>query len=721
MADIKKQLVLEVSLGTEKIKSELEALKKDIGKTLNQGGIGSIGGDLKGIREALKANEKLAAKQEQLSKREEQRLTKQTEIETRRKEKLLEKEEAAKIKAEQREAQRAEKERKRELEREKQAINARYEFLKKRHLEYKIEESRLNRSFAAKLARAFGASDSAAREFARIFDFTGGGGTSGSGGGGGSFGGLLKALGRSGGLMAIGGIMSNMAHSYEDYKTYKATRRQEQVSNLLRGQFITQMSKDAGRQFSFGHLLAGGSGLLMGAGKGALAGTIVGTGIGLIAGGYFGMGAGAIPMAKFGAALGAKIGAGVGAIYEAVDSYLGFSEKRAERFRKETQPLQDAANAAAALNPNRLELIKRGSSAEFLNRIEREGVGFGFSPQETIQQYSWLQGILGNKGAEASFDTAQRLNLATGTVVGITGDMIQALVGGNRQGHAANAARTEALVARAMANGLDRSKTAKFLQETTSVIQNATLFSKVDTEAIANRYMQLASAFGEGVIDQSSLYQAKSALDLQKQGSFATQGIQGLGNYFAYQRIFGDTKMSGIDMMALLRLSQDATIEDAMKSISPELAAQPGIREKVKEFLEAKPKTLQEAERVLGSGVARMVFGQEKGLATEQVTALSEKTAGGILKEGGLLSEEDVRKSEEFRFQQKQASMEQLQVELGRSTFKTAIENTASELDRLRAAFGEAVKAFNEILKDANMQQIKYSPAYSGNGRSTGN
>jgi actin-related protein len=720
MADIKKQLVLEVSLGTEKIKSELEALKRDIGKTLNQGGVGGIGGDLKGIREALKANEKLAAKQEQLSKREEQRFTKQTEIETRRKEKLLEKEEAAKIKAEQREAQRAEKERKRELEREKQAINARYEFLKKKHLEHKIEESRLNRSFAAKLAKAFGASDSSAREFAKIFDFKGEGGGSG-GGGGGSFGGLLKALGRSGGLMAIGGVMSNMAHSYEDYKTYMATRRQEQVSNLLRGQFITQMSKDAGRQFSLGHLLAGGGGLLMGAGKGALAGAAAGAGIGLIAGGYFGMGAGAIPMAKVGAALGGKVGAGVGALYGTVDSYLGFSEKRAERFRKETQPLQDAANAAAALNPNRLELIKRGSSAEFLNRIERGGVGFGFSPQETMQQYSWLQGILGNRGAEASFDTAQRLNLATGTVVGITGDMIQALVGGNRQGHAANAAQTEALVARAMANGLDRSKTAKFLQETTSVIQGATLFSKVDTEAISNRYMQLANAFGEGKIDQSSLYQAKSALDLQKQGSFSTQGIQGLGNYFAYQRIFGDTKMSGIDMMALLRLSQDATIEDAMKSISPELAARSGMREKVKEFLAAKPKTLQEAEQVLGSGVARMVFGQEKGLATEQITALSEKTAGGVLKEGGLLSDEDVRKSEEFRFQQKQASMEQLQVELGRSTFKTAIENTASELDRLRAAFGEAVKAFNEILKDANMQQIKYSPAYSGNGRSTGN
>jgi hypothetical protein len=728
--DIKKQLVLEVSVSTQKLKAELEGLKKDLGKALNQGGPTRAGGsqvdnelkktkeinaaykqrqreqdqidkayrqrEQERTREASKADkqfDKIASKKAQVQKREEERIAKQTEKEIKQNETVLQKEEAAKIRAQQKQQQQAEKARKQETEREKQQINARYEFLKKRHLESQVEKSRLDRSFIAKAARGLGMSEEAARDLARKGEGISGIGRRGA----------LGMLGRAGGLMALGGTMSGMANAYEDYRMLQASRRQEQVSNIMSGQFVTQSSRDYGRQFSGGHLLASGGGALMGAGAGAAAGAAVGSIVPVI-----------------GTLAGAIIGGIGGAVYKGIDSYMGFSEKRAARFQKETQPLQDATNRAMALNPARLDLLKRGASEPLLNLAERQGVGFGFSPEESIQQYQQLQGILGNEGAASTLNTARRLNLATGADIGTTGQMVQSLVGGNRQGYGANAMQTESIVSRAMANGLDRSKTSKFLQETSSVIQSATLFSKIDTEGVSNRYMQLAGAFGEGKIDETSMRQARAAMDLQQQGSFATQGMQGLGNYFSYQKIFGDTKMSGIDMRALMGLSQNATIEDAMKALSPETAAQPGMQDKVRQFLAAKPNTLQEAERVLGPQLARTVFAEEKGLATEQAIAFSERTKGGALKEGVPLSDEEVRKSQAFQMQQRQAQLDQEQINLGRTTFSTAIANTAKDLEKLQTAFSDAVKVFNDVLKDMNMQQIKYSPAYSGSGRGNG-
>lgn len=753
MSDIKKQLVLEVSVSTQKLKAELEGLKKDLGKALNQGTAtpsgrpGGMDSELKKAREinaaykqrqreqdqierayrqreqerareASKADkefEKVASKKAQVQKREEERIAKQTEREIRQNEMAIEKEQAAKIKAEQKEAQRtqrekqkeeaakiraeqkqqqqAEKARKQETEREKQQINARYEYLKKRHLESQIEKSRLDRSFVARAARGMGMSEDSARELAKRSEGVFGRGRSG----------LLGLLGRSGGLMAVGGAAMTAANAYEDFRMLMASRRQEQVSNLMGGQFVTQASRDYGRQFSLGHVGAAAGGAALGAGGGALAGAAIGS---IIPG--------------LGTAAGAIIGGIGGAVYKGIDSYFGFSEKRAERFQKETQPLQDATNRAMALNPARLDLLKRGASEPLLNMVERQGVGFGFSPEESIQQYQQLQGILGNEGAASSLNTARRLNLATGADIGSTGQMVQSLVGGNRQGYGANIAQTESIVARAMANGLDRSKTSKFLQETSSVIQSATLFSKIDTENVSNRYMQLANAFGEGKIDDTSMRQARAAMDLQQQGSFATQGIQGLGNYFSFQKTFGDTKMSGVDMRALMGLSQNATLEDAMKALSPEAAAQPGMQDKVKQFLASKPNTLQEAEKVLGPQLARTIFAEEKGMATEQAISFSEKTRGGLLKEGAGISDEDVRGSQAFQMQQRQAAMDQQQIDLGRTTFSTAIQNTAADLEKLRTAFSDAVKVFNDVLKDMNMQQIKYNPAYSGNSRSTG-
>lgn len=281
MSDIKKQLILEVSLGTQKLKSEIAGLKKDLESVGRQmgGAPGTAAAKKSGVsadlekakqinmaykqrqkeqdqvekafaqrqkeitREQEKATRELskaAMKKENEAKREEQRIAKQTEKEIKLNETAVEKEQQAKIKAEQKEQKRAELQRTKELNAEKKTIQERFEFLKKKRLEDDIKKSQLDRTVTARIARALGVPEDKARGLAESVQ----------GGGGGGIGGLLR---RGGGLMALGQVVAGGANAYEDFRMLQASRRHEATSNLLGGQFVSQYSRDSGRQFSMSH------------------------------------------------------------------------------------------------------------------------------------------------------------------------------------------------------------------------------------------------------------------------------------------------------------------------------------------------------------------------------------------------------------------------------------------------------------------------------------
>ena len=147
MSDIKKQLILEVSLGTQKLKSEIAGLKKDlesVGRGMG-GAPGTAASKKSGVaadlekakqinlaykqrhkeqdqtdkafaqrqkeitREQEKSTRELskaAMKKENTAKREEQRIAKQTEKEIKQNENAIEKEQQAKVKAEAKEKKR---------------------------------------------------------------------------------------------------------------------------------------------------------------------------------------------------------------------------------------------------------------------------------------------------------------------------------------------------------------------------------------------------------------------------------------------------------------------------------------------------------------------------------------------------------------------------------------------------------------------------------------
>lgn len=731
MSDIKKQLVLEVSLGTQKLKSEIAGLKKDlesVGRQMN-GGAGTAAAKKSGVsadlekakqinlaykqrqkeqdqiekaysqrqkeitREQEKATRemtKLSAKKENEARREAQRLEKQTEKEVKQNETAIEKEQSAKIKAEQKEAKRAELQRTKELNSEKKTIQERFEFLKKKRLEDDIKKSQLDRTATARIARALGVPEDRARGLAESVQGSGGGG-------------LMGLLRRGGGLMALGQVMGGAANGYEDFKMLQASRRHESTSNLLGGQFVSQYSRDYGRQFSMSHVGATAGGAAMGAGGGALLGAAIGS---IIPG--------------LGTAVGALIGGLGGAIYKGIDSYMGMSEKRAARFQKETQPLQDATNAAMQLNSSRLNMLKRGSSEALLNINERQAAAMGFSPGEANEQYGQLQEILGNQGAASNINLARRLNLNTGASISETGNMIQALTGGNRQSSAANGVATEMIVSRAFANGLDRSKTSKFLQETTSFIQNSTQFSRLNTGTLTDRFTGLASSFGNGVIDETSMRQAQQAAQMQYNDSFAKGGLAGLGNVFNFKDQVGGLGLGGVDTANLLNLSENATVDDALKMLSPEGQAKPGIREALSGLIQSKSQNVQRATDQFGLPMATLMKTADTGLSAENAMNFIDKTRAKALNAGTDIENTEVAGSQAQGMAVRNAQLSKAEVDLGRETFKTAIDNTAADLDRLKTAFSDAVKVFNEVLKDMNMKQVQYNPSYSGSGRGNG-
>lgn len=730
MSDIKKQLILEVSLGTQKLKSEIAGLKKDL-ESVGRGMGGAPGtaaskksgvaGDLEKAKqinmaykqrhkeqdqvekafaqrqkEVTKEQEKatreftkIAVKKEKEAKKEEQRIKASSEKEIKQNEAVIEKEQAQKVKAEQKEAKRSEMQRSKELNAEKRTIGERFEFLKKKRLEDYIKKSQLDRSTTAKIARAFGVSDDKARGLAESVEGKGGG--------------LAKLLGRSGGAMALGGAMLGGANAYEDFQMLQASRRHEATSNLMGGQFVSQYSRDQGRQFSGSHVAAAAGGAVMGAGGGAAMGAAIGSFIPII-----------------GTIAGAITGAIAGAIYKGIDSYMGMSEKRAARFQKETQPLQDATNAAVQLNAQRLGMVKRGASEALLNANEKQGARYGFSPEESNAQFGQLQDILGTKNAQDTIGATRRMNMNTGASISDTGNMIQSLIGGNRQGASQNAAATEMVVSRAFANGLDRSKTSKFLQETSNLLQNSTQFSKLDTGSITDRFTGMASAFGNGTIDDTSMRQAQSAMQMQYQGSYAKGGLAGVGNVFNFQDTVGKMGLGGVDTANLLNLSQNSTVEDAMKMLSPEGQAKPGIQDALSQLIQSKSQNVQKATSQFGLPMATLMQSSDTGMSSENAMNYIGKTSATALKAGGDITNLEVPGSQAQQMAQRNAALAKEEVDLGRTTFKTAIDNTAKDLDRLKEAFAGAVEKFNEVLEDMNMQTIKYNPAYSGSGRKDG-
>ncbi len=587
MSDIKKQLVLEVSLGTQKLKSEIAGLKKDlesVGRQMN-GGAGTAAAKKSGVsadlekakqinmaykqrqkeqdqiekaysqrqkeitREQEKATRelnKISTKKENEARKEAQRLEKQTEKEIKQNETAVEKEQQAKIKAEQKEQKRAELQRTKELNAEKKTIQERFEFLKKKHTEDLIFKSQLMRSPTAKIARAFGASEGTALGLAR---------------------GVPRMLGAAAGIAGFvtGSVNlgSQVLSNYDQVRSLRASQALQTNKSILSGDYAAAallQQNHLGRG-----ILGGAQSSLSGIGKGALYGGIAGAGLGAALGGFFGLGAGAIP----GAALGGKIGAGAGAVIGGLSSYMPGYEtaQKEERERRllETEPARAAMERQRQLSNIRFDMLRQtGRTMGGVNALDRmttlQGMGTrnGFSQEETLSQLGTLRQFIGTNAASNSLYGAQKLYNQTGIDIGTQGRLAESITGAERGTFEQGNQKLEGIIRKGMAFGIKDGKLDQYARITADAVQrNSEMGGQQDASAIANELASRARGLVgmEGDITESTLSQAAGIQDLIRQKSSQTGGITGAANFLAVQKAAEEAGVS-LDPTQLLLAAQ---------------------------------------------------------------------------------------------------------------------------------------------------------------------
>lgn len=578
--DIKKQLVLEVSLGTQKLKSEIAGLKKDLESVGRQmsGGAGTAAAKKSGVsadlekakqinmvykqrqkeqdqiekaysqrqkeitREQEKATRelnKISTKKENEARKEAQRLEKQTEKEIKQNETAVEKEQQAKIKAEQKEAKRAEQQRTKDFNAEKKTIQERFEFLKKKNLEYSIHKSQLDRSVTARLARAFGVSDDKARGLAEAM--SGGMGT------GGINGKPSSPRGPSGigmAIAAIAGLGSEIYNFSQFRRTQNAQMAASQVSAIKSGDYVgANIQGFRSTKHGIGRVLADiGTSVATGAGAGATVGGVAG-------GGVF-----SLPSAGIGGLIGAAGGLGYG-LLKAGRSYLTGQQEERDRLMLETQPARLAQERQRQLSNLRFDMLRQtGRTMGGVNPLDRmtvlQGMGTknGFSQEETLSQLGTLRQYIGTNAASNSLYGAQKLYNQTGINIGTQGRLAENITGAERGTFEQGNQKLEGIIRKGMAFGIKDGKLDQYARITADVVQrNSEMGGQQDATAIANELASRARGLVgmEGDITESSLSQAAGIQDLIRQKSSQTGGLSGAANFLG---AMDAAKQAGLDL-----------------------------------------------------------------------------------------------------------------------------------------------------------------------------
>lgn len=721
MANIKKELRLVATLDDSAFKRQIEALKKSMGKEFsfdpqNMAGIKDVFKDIakdfsKELKEALKnvsiggrgpggasrgqddpfiQEAKHKAKLYREQTREQDRMF---DKEQRHKAQEFFKEQRGKEKILMKEAQAADKERKKDLD----ASRDRFEELKKKRAEERLENSRLDRSLTARGMRAAGFGTETARGGARtvegMFDQ--------------SIGRVPPALRIAGGigaaLTAPGMLMSDI----RDIRRLQAQREYAMAQSITQQDVLGGMVEQTGRENLLTRLTGGAQGAVGGALKFGAAGAAVGAGIGSIFGGV-----GAAP----GALIGGLLGGGVGAVTGGLRGAFTSAEEEAKTRREQVQPILQAVARAQALAPQRLELMRGGGvTTAGANALQGAGAGMGFTPEETIQQALQARQFLGNRNIGLLSGFQQMKNI-TGADVGLQAQTAELFAGAGRQSMAAGATQTIEVLKKGVAAGMDVSKSSQFLKTTADYIQATTGFGRVDVSQIADRMASLAQGFaGGGEVTQTTLEQARSLQEMMRSESVATGGIAGLGNIVGIQNAFQQTgqQLDTGGLLALQNLSANASKQDVQEVLSKMGVAPDAMEDLTNRIMQVKQGAAQVGLEAAGLGggslLGTALLGRERGITTEQQMgaerALSFKGTGVDADKVMQAAATQVSNQVEYQKAVADSAVAQKQVIAGLGEFGRITEATTKGLAEFNRVLTEASKKLEQYIGSPNISR----------------
>lgn len=398
----------------------------------------------------------------------------------------------------------------------------------------------------------------------------------------------------AGGAIAAYGYMNHMSRS-RDFRTAEARERQEVGFSVLENRAME------------GEILKRGRGRI-----GALEGTLAATG---------GLLSAFNPFSENFASSPTKAGE---------NSIRAREEAEQKAMLAETELGRASIGKARALREGKIGAMRGGdiTSGQISGNMML-GSMQGFSQEETIQQLNSIKKFIGKESGISLPGMQRRMNM---TGIGVE-DQASAMdmMMGTRKGMSSGVAFDKSfdIVKKGVAAGLDVSKSGQFLKMTSEYISGNQGLGQIDADAIGTRLAESARAFaGGGSITSTHMDQARQLQEQLRTESTASGGFAGLGNMMGMMDAMGG-KMSPGQMMAGMGLSNNATVEDIMKSLNVDEAT-------AKKIQGSKSNNLDTGLGALGNidpSLKLALMAGETGQTTEQ--ALGRQSATGF-KGGGL-------------------------------------------------------------------------------------
>lgn len=390
-------------------------------------------------------------------------------------------------------------------------------------------------------------------------------------------------------------------------------------------------------------------------------------------------------------------------------------ESEQEAQLAETQMARGALGRARGLRRGRVAAMRGGGiTGNQLTAAQGMGANLGFGLEETLQQTVQARQFLGNRALmrEAAgggmgprmtnLATMQDIMQRTGVDVGEQARAAEIFAGGGRTTMGEGVQRQIETLKKGVAAGLDVSKSGQFLRTTADFIQSTAGLGQLDTDQIAEQMSRAVFGFARG--GEATQMDVQRAAQLQqqiRQESLATGGAAGIGNILGIQQALPNATPG--QLLAGQNLSSNASVQDIQTALEVDEAT-------ARQIQQSKQGNLQRGLGAMGveggSPLGLFLGGKETGQTTEQFLGrMQAENFQGPMPAGGLgagaVGTEELR-SLTAEFRTNQTEFVQGFAALANET--TLVNN---EMSAFRSQLSDAVSKLRELTSEVDKLQGK--------------
>ncbi|NIU02221.1 MAG: hypothetical protein GWN01_15365 [Nitrosopumilaceae archaeon] len=381
----------------------------------------------------------------------------------------------------------------------------------------------------------------------------------------------------------------------------------------------------------------------------------------------------------------------------------------------------EAGSRARGMRDVRFSNLRGGGvTGADLTSLQQAGTTQGFGIAETNQQFAEARQFLGNRGTRRNLGVMQDVFNRTGTGVAAQAQAAEIFTGA--QGGRSFDRGTQQVIdvlKKGVASGLDASKASQFLKTTADYVQQNQGLGDIDVGGISTRLSDLAQGFaGGGDVTETNLRQAQQLSAIQRAESTSMSGLSGIGNIVGIQQAF---QQSGANLdtgtfLALSNLSQDAGEGDIRTILrDADLGENVDRDSLVQSILESRQNTqTRGSDIVFGNNrnLSRAFRARERGITTEQQIGAEEAETfsrfNRRLRDRGLDTEgalPETTRGAEFQSRVAEAQQQQIAFVEGMEVMSIRTSDAAENLGRLNKEIEKSIRAFQNFQNNSVSRQ----------------